>query len=56
MTSLIEHLIAIHPRKRRSGIFLTDVSSELADDEVKRILAHLAYYIQEHYGEGVRSQ
>ena len=51
--SLIEHLIAIHPRKRRSASFLTDVSSELADDEVKRILAHLAYYIQEHYGEGV---
>ena len=51
--SLIEHLIAIHPRKRRSASFLTDVSSELADDEVKRILSHLAYYIQQHYGEGV---
>lgn len=51
--SLIEHLISIHPKRRRTASFLTDVSPELTDDEVKRIFAHLAYYMQGHCSEGV---
>lgn len=52
--SLIEHLIATHPHKRRrAAALLTDPSSELADDDIKSILACLAYHIQAHYGAGV---
>jgi hypothetical protein len=51
--SLIEHLISTHPQRRRAAALITDVASELTDDDVKRILARLAYQIQENFGEGL---
>jgi hypothetical protein len=51
--SLIEHLIAEHPQRRREVAFLNDVLSELTKDDIKMILACLAYHIQEHFGEGL---
>lgn len=51
--SLIEHLISTHPQKRMIAASLTDVSSELTSDDVRGILANIAYHIQEHSGEGL---
>ena len=51
--SLIDHLISTHPQRRRAAALLSDASSELSDDDVKRILAYLGYYIQEQFEEGL---
>ena len=51
--SLIEHLISTHPQKRMIAASLTDVSSELTSDDVRGILANIAYHIQEHSGAGL---
>jgi energy-coupling factor transporter ATP-binding protein EcfA2 len=51
--SLIEHLISVHPQRRRAAALLSDASSELTDDDVKRILAHLGYHMQQQFEEGL---
>jgi len=51
--SLIEHLISTHPQKRMIAASLTDASYELTYDDVRGILANIAYHIQEHSGEGL---
>ncbi|MFX1487406.1 MAG: NACHT domain-containing protein, partial [Promethearchaeota archaeon] len=51
--SLIQHLISTHPRRRRTVAFLTDAVAELSDDDIKRVLARLAYHIHEQFGEGL---
>jgi len=51
--SLIERLISKHPQNRMTAASLTDASSELNSEDVKEILANLAYHIQEHSGEGL---
>jgi hypothetical protein len=51
--SLIEHLISVHPQRRRTAALLPDALSGLTDDDIKSILARLACHIQEHFGEGV---
>ncbi len=51
--SLIENLISIHPHRRKTTAFITDEPSDITDDEVKRILARLAFHIQENFREGL---
>lgn len=51
--SLIEHFIFTHPRKRKRAASLSEEPFELTDEDIKDILAHLAHYIQEHFGEGL---
>jgi len=51
--SLIEHLISKHPQNRMKAACLTDASPEPNSEDVKEILANLAYHIQEHSGEGL---
>lgn len=51
---LIDHLISIHPKKRRTAAFVSeDTLSELSDGDIKNILAYLAYYIQFNFREGL---
>ena len=51
--SLIDHLISEHPQRRREAAFLKEVMSELSQDDIKMILASLAYHIQEKFREGL---
>jgi NACHT domain len=54
--TLTEHLISTHPQRRRTAVFLTGSTSELGDEEVKRILSHLAFHIHDRFKEGVIDQ
>lgn len=51
--SLIEHLISVHPQRRRAAALLSDASSELTDGDLKRVLAHLGYHMQQQFEEGL---
>lgn len=56
-TSIIEHLVAKHPHRRRAAALITGGGqSDLSNDEVLEGFAFLAYRIQEGLGAGVTEQ
>jgi len=50
--SLIEHLISEHPQRRKVDSMIYD-SSKISGDDLKKVLAYLAYYIHVNSTEGI---
>jgi len=50
--SLVDLLVAEHPRRRRQAAHITEGPYDLQPEELRSILAFLAYYMFEEYGEG----
>jgi hypothetical protein len=50
---LIEHLIAVHPRRRQAAGFVTSSRGPLQPSETREVLAALAAYVQVEYPEGI---
>jgi NACHT domain-containing protein/restriction endonuclease len=51
--SLIEHLLSTHPSNRRKASSLPINSTTLSEEDMRRILAHLAFRLQEEHPEGM---
>ncbi|MNO42179.1 NACHT domain protein [compost metagenome] len=50
---LVDHLISIHPQRRQTAAGLASYSEEISGEDLKVVLANLAYNMQSHYLEGV---
>jgi excisionase family DNA binding protein len=54
--SLVEHLLAIHPRRRRAAATVTaPAPEELTEADLKQVLARLAYQVHSSSGPGILS-
>lgn len=51
--SLIDHLIITHPEKRRLAASLNASLFELTNEDLKAVLANLAFRVHEKLGEGI---
>jgi len=51
--SLIEHLLSTHPSNRRKAASLPLSSATLSEEDLRRILAHLAFRLQDGHPEGM---
>jgi hypothetical protein len=51
--SLVEHLIAVHPQRRRAAALTTGGSGGLSEDDVKQVLSYLAFEVQSTASTGV---
>jgi hypothetical protein len=51
--SLLDHLISVHPQRRRVAASDTSGQGDLSGDEVRQALASLAFHMQEEGGEGL---
>ncbi|AFZ27223.1 putative NTPase (NACHT family) [Cylindrospermum stagnale PCC 7417] len=55
--ALVEYLISTHPQKRKtSAAVINETFLDLSDEDFKKIIAQLAYHIQENFREGVIEQ
>lgn len=54
--SMVEHLVATHPHRRRVAASVNNNGFDLSDDEVARALACLAFHLQCHSPNGVIDQ
>lgn len=50
--SLIYYIICDHPQRRRIAASVIDTFCELSEDDIKKILSKLAYFMHESYSEG----
>lgn len=55
--SIVEHLVAKHPHRRRAAALISgETESELSDDEALEGFSFLAYRMHESFGEGLAEQ
>jgi hypothetical protein len=50
---IVDHLILVHPQKRKQAALITSVEGDLSQEDINGLLAFLALEIQEKYREGV---
>jgi DNA replication protein DnaC len=54
---LVKYLISTHPQRRMTSAFVTNKTLlDLSDEDLKKIIAQLAYHIQENFREGIIEQ
>ncbi|MGC2236180.1 MAG: NACHT domain-containing protein [Pyrinomonadaceae bacterium] len=54
--SLVQHLITVHPQQRKVAASLLTTASDITDDDLKVVLARLAFKIHNSYTEGIINQ
>lgn len=50
---LVDHLISIHPQRRKTAAGLTAFEYDISDEDIKNIFSYLAYNLHDNYLEGV---
>ena len=50
---IVDYLILVHPKKRQQAASVTSVEGDLRDEDMKGLLAYLAFEIQEKHSEGL---